>query len=771
MGGFPFGRKMTAKPDFERRANLPAGWLIVVSLVILLLLGALLLVQDRRLVFQDAEKQSQFAADQYARLMREELFEQFDQVYERVYNSCLMSPRQAGSSVAAGHTNLVINAPLLDELVRLQPVSPWGHVWNQGALVDDQGNLVAVGFRPARPGAYEPVPDPQPLDLSLLSETQKSLWEAANSPEPQSDAGGYPLEAFLETDPPPRFAALALFGFAQSQREEGRYDEAIEYLDRVLELPDTVLESGFPLTPLAALVRLEVLKQRRDASGASRIADKYFASVYSTAPRHPSLMTPLILKKASEIEREIKGKVDESRCTDVWFTDEGTRAFCQNLELRNNLSLLETSWFWSRWNGIDWLVIPIPPSDSKWYTDREGLEDHRVLTIHSELLAREAVFELIAASQLRPPDYAAIEVSLFGRRMLEFDFAKDYGTTPVLFEENREPDLLIKSRKKRPPDTTVLASASAPLMVGDNPLEGLQVNLLLARPSLLYARQQKRTLLFGALLLIAAGAAFAGYVFTKRAYARQQHLIEMKGNFVSSVSHELRAPVASMRLMAEGLESGRVAGESKIRQYYRFLAQECRRLSGLIENVLDFARIDQNRKVYEFEPTDIEKLIQETVQLMQPAAEERSLSLRPNLSSPGKQLADVHPCLDGRALQRALINLLDNAIKHSPEGQAVSIEVEVLENGPSSKTLRIAVTDHGPGIPADEREDIFKRFYRRGSELRRETQGVGIGLSIVQHIVEAHDGSVRVESEVGKGSRFIMEIPLRDRSDPEQTAE
>jgi signal transduction histidine kinase len=269
---------------------------------------------------------------------------------------------------------------------------------------------------------------------------------------------------------------------------------------------------------------------------------------------------------------------------------------------------------------------------------------------------------------------------------------------------------------------------------------------------------------------------------------RQQQISELKSNFVSSVSHELRAPIASVRLLAENLERGAVQEASKQREYFHFIGQECRRLSALIENVLNFARIEQGRKQYEFEPTDVVSLLQQTLGLMEPAALEKHVRLSPVL--PGSGLADLPlPLLDGQAIQQALVNLIDNALKHSPSGSTVTVGLECAAlpgaalptaqpevSGPlggdtagstsdaqnPGVVLRIYVQDEGPGIPREDHQRIFERFYRRGSELRRETQGVGIGLSIVKHIVEAHAGRVTVDSEIGKGSRFTIELPTRN---------
>ena len=138
---------------------------------------------------------------------------------------------------------------------------------------------------------------------------------------------------------------------------------------------------------------------------------------------------------------------------------------------------------------------------------------------------------------------------------------------------------------------------------------------------------------------------------------------------------------------------------------------------------------------------------------------ERRRRILPTLN-PQPSTLNSQPDLDSSAIQQALVNLIDNALKHSPPQSTVTVALAFI---PHTSSLILSVADHGPGIPPDEHGKIFERFYRRGSELRRETPGVGIGLSIVKHIVEAHGGRVRVESDVGKGSRVLIELPLVNR--------
>lgn len=208
---------------------------------------------------------------------------------------------------------------------------------------------------------------------------------------------------------------------------------------------------------------------------------------------------------------------------------------------------------------------------------------------------------------------------------------------------------------------------------------------------------------------------------------------------------------------------------SKAGEYHGYILQECRRLSALIENVLDFSRHEQGRKQYRFEPADLAAVLEATLHVMRSYAAERKVTLAHQIEGAPFEIE-----LDAAAIQQVLVNLIDNAIKHSPPGARVDITLAYPTATPDSAhgnprspqntgRVRLIVQDQGPGIPPDDQRRIFERFYRRGSELRRETQGIGLGLTIVQYITEAHGGNVDVQSQVGHGSRFIVALPATRR--------
>jgi signal transduction histidine kinase len=240
-----------------------------------------------------------------------------------------------------------------------------------------------------------------------------------------------------------------------------------------------------------------------------------------------------------------------------------------------------------------------------------------------------------------------------------------------------------------------------------------------------------------------------GVFFVTRAAAREVRLAELKSSFVSSVSHDLKTPLALIQLFAETLELGRLKNMERAPEYYRIINSEARKLTRLINNLLDFSRIEAGLRRYRREPTDLTQLTGRVLESLESQFQHNQFTVTSRLTTP------VPVLIDPEAAEQALENLLSNAMKYSPENR--DIVVEVVRDGQYGV---IRVTDRGVGIPARFHRRIFRKFYRIQTDAGSGPQGTGLGLAIVEHIMRGHGGLVRVDSEPGRGSTFALHFPL-----------
>jgi len=249
-----------------------------------------------------------------------------------------------------------------------------------------------------------------------------------------------------------------------------------------------------------------------------------------------------------------------------------------------------------------------------------------------------------------------------------------------------------------------------------------------------------------AVVLLAVALALMSLWHSTRAQLR---LARKKDDFLSAVSHELRTPLTSIRMYAEMLEKNWVKSKDKAADYYRNMRQESERLSRLIENVLDFSRIQRGRKRYNFSLGDINKSVAGVVEMMRPYAAQNGFEIRTHFGELGQT------AFDPDAVTQIVVNLLDNAVKYARNAED---KIIIVRTRADREFTIIEVEDHGPGVPHRQHKKIFEEFYRIGAESTRETTGTGLGLALVKKFAQAHNGFVEIINARPKGAIFRVAL-------------
>ncbi len=238
--------------------------------------------------------------------------------------------------------------------------------------------------------------------------------------------------------------------------------------------------------------------------------------------------------------------------------------------------------------------------------------------------------------------------------------------------------------------------------------------------------------------------------FLRRNVRREMHLSRLKSDFVANVSHELKTPLALIRLFAETLELGRVPTEEKKTQYHRIINKESRRLTQLVDNILDFSRLESGQQTLRLVAVSVDDLVTNVMESFRLRLEDEKFEWHVDVPEGLPRIK-----ADTIALQHCLLNLLDNAVKYSRDRKEIRVVARERDD-----MVSIAVGDRGIGISAEDLPRIFEKFVRVETGLVHTVKGAGLGLSLVDQIVRAHHGRVEVASTPGEGSIFTMLIPV-----------
>lgn len=288
-----------------------------------------------------------------------------------------------------------------------------------------------------------------------------------------------------------------------------------------------------------------------------------------------------------------------------------------------------------------------------------------------------------------------------------------------------------------------------------------EVAVYLLDPGKLERSAQTLKLTLGLIVCLLVLAIGVGSCLIVADLKRELTLARQKTDFVSNVSHELKTPLTSIRMFSELLADGRVTEPAKQRSYLAIIAAEAARLTRLINNVLDFSRIERGEKKYVLQPCDLVALARETAE-----------SYRPHLEANGfrfeTEVGDRRLLVNGDrdALAQVIVNLLSNAEKYSDDRREISLRVDA-RSAPIA-LAEVRVLDRGPGVPAGLEQRIFEKFYRAHDSLSSGIQGSGLGLTLARQIARAHGGEVTYEPREGGGSCFVLRLPIKP--EPESNA-
>lgn len=257
------------------------------------------------------------------------------------------------------------------------------------------------------------------------------------------------------------------------------------------------------------------------------------------------------------------------------------------------------------------------------------------------------------------------------------------------------------------------------------------------------------------------GDEFGGVLLVVQDVTAIRRLERMRSEFVANVSHELKTPIAAVKGFAETLLGGAVDDPETARAFLQIIFDESDRLNRLIGDILELSKIESRRVPLQFSPVELSSFLERTVEVVKTEAARKSIALELKCEQ------DLYVEADEDRLRQIMMNLLANGINYTPEGGKVTVIAEAIAangepapEGADYERVRIRITDTGIGIPKKDLPRIFERFYRVDKARSRSSGGTGLGLSIVKHLVELHKGTISVDSVVGKGTTFTLELPV-----------
>lgn len=618
---------------------------------------------------------------------------------------------------AAGRVRLGI-AALLDELRRLAQGAQPGQIPGTLMRVSSSGDFSFLReryrFRAQERDPRATAEGREILDAEKLEFGSRSLPDAATR------------YARLSRNEDPYLRSLALVGLARVFRGMGRPEESLAAYHRLLHETPEELEHETAAHALMAGLQIAAVHRER-GEGEKALPD--LLSAYHLLLKKRWIVSAQIFGfYARELERDVE-ELCRAKAPPTCAEFQEIRAARQHR--LSEIESLEGLHALLQRTLTEWGRSPLPPKDLVLDFSETRMvvvavrADAQVLAL---AVGDQALADLILGPGAVPPE-TGVSLQLTNERG---DVLHGGGMRPA------GGTLETMTLGEGLPRWTVAAfhgPASLPFTTRRNLYLGLTAVLAL-------------WLLFGALL-------------TARSLRQEMEIVSMKAEFVSLVSHEFKNPITSLRALLDGLRGGAVTDPGRARHYLDVASAELQRLTRLVNNLLDFSRIDAGTRGYRLIPTDLDALLQDLLVPFETRAAELGFRVETAIA---ERLPEVP--VDRDAISQAVLNLLDNAVKNSRDEKWIGIRLAA-----DSRYLVLEVSDRGRGLRPEEIQAILDKSYPAGEEGAAEGRGLGLGIPIVQHVMDSHRGRVEVRSEPGKGSTFRLLIPMSPTKQDEQQAD
>ncbi len=532
--------------------------------------------------------------------------------------------------------------------------------------------------------------------------------------------------------------ARMLNNIGRCYSKSGNYNQAIQNYSRICQdYPESTTSSSLPLTLMA---RIQIYRCSKSA-GVHEESLKNSLSLYrDLLQRQNNLNADQFSVYSSMVEKDISefisDNLEDFKGEDYW------QEFVALKDLHQNMD--------KEWQVVKHLKNSILPELQQRFIQQDTMPSNPFR--HSKTIDQK---DYLVITAVFPLEGAEDGFGLLGVKVNE-DYLLNHEVNSILedFPFSQDASLSISTLSGRILTEHGDSSAKLPTIISyfnDN-FPPWRVEFFSSGTEGSGVLNIKRSYYFWTILTVLVLLTF-GTVLVIRTITHEMEVLKIKSDFVSSVSHEFKTPITSIKVLIERLQKGKVKSSNKKKEYYSIISEDADKLNSMVRNILDFSKVEEGRKEFIFQESDVVQLVKDEIENFKKvkiyAGIKIDLQIFPDIPS-------IY--VDRESFSLALDNLLENAFKFSPERKEISVEVKR-----DAENVRVDVKDKGMGIPQGEMDKIFDKFYQGKNTAQQSIRGTGLGLALVKHTVEAHGGKVLAESKVGGGCTFSLVFPVRNK--------